>query len=106
MKSRALWSRDFVGIILSSSSLLLARGPAVSTVIYLANLKIADPEAPRRLGARAPGGAWAPTANPTQRWLRQSPTDVLSDISSDILSGIFSDILSDISSGIFSPPVR
>ena len=38
MKSRALRSLDFIGIILSSSSLLLVRGPAVTTVIYQAKL--------------------------------------------------------------------
>ena len=38
MKSRALRSLDFIRIILSSSSLLLVRGPAVTTVIYLAKL--------------------------------------------------------------------
>ena len=38
MKSRTLRSLDFIRIILSSSSLLLARGPAVTTVIYLAKL--------------------------------------------------------------------
>ena len=38
MKSRALRSLDFIRIILSSSSLLLARGPAVTTVIYQAKL--------------------------------------------------------------------
>ena len=38
MKSRALRSLDFIRIILSSSSLLLVRGPAVTTVIYQAKL--------------------------------------------------------------------
>ena len=38
MKSRALRSLDFIRIIISSSSLLLVGGPAVTTVIYLANL--------------------------------------------------------------------
>ena len=38
MKSRALRSLDFIRIILSSSSLLLVRGPAVTIVIYLAKL--------------------------------------------------------------------
>ena len=38
MKSRALRSLDFIRIILSSSSLLLVGGPAVTTVIYLAKL--------------------------------------------------------------------
>ena len=38
MKSRALRSLDFIRIILSSSSLLLIRGPAVTTVIYQAKL--------------------------------------------------------------------
>ena len=38
MKSRALRSLDFIRIFLSSSSLLLVRGPAVTTVIYLAKL--------------------------------------------------------------------
>ena len=50
MKSRALRSLDFIRIILSSSSLLLVPGPAVTTVIYLANLITANP------GAQAPGG--------------------------------------------------
>ena len=34
MKFRALRSLDFIRIILSSSSLLLVRGPAMTTVIY------------------------------------------------------------------------
>ena len=38
MKSRALRSLDFIRIILSSSSLLLVRGPAITIVIYLAKL--------------------------------------------------------------------
>ena len=38
MKSRALRSLDFIRIILSSSSILLVGGPAVTTVIYLAKL--------------------------------------------------------------------
>ena len=38
MKSRALRSLDFIRLILSSSSLLLVRDPAVTTVIYLAKL--------------------------------------------------------------------
>ena len=38
MKSRALRSLDFIRIILSSSSLLVVRGPAVTIVIYLAKL--------------------------------------------------------------------
>ena len=38
MKSRALRPLDFIRIILSSSSLLLVRDPAVTTVIYLAKL--------------------------------------------------------------------
>ena len=38
MKSRALRSLDFIRIILSSSSLLLVRDPAVTTVVYLAKL--------------------------------------------------------------------
>ena len=38
MKSRALRSLDFIRIILSSSSLLLVRSPAVTTVIYQAKL--------------------------------------------------------------------
>ena len=65
MKSRALRSLDFIRIILSSSSLLLVGGPAVTTVIYLANLKAADLQAPRRLAA-------APTAKLIKQWLRQS----------------------------------
>ena len=38
MKPRALRSLDFIRIILSSSSLLLVRGPAVTTVSYQAKL--------------------------------------------------------------------
>ena len=38
MKSRGLRPLDFIRIILSSSSLLLVRDPAVTTVIYLAKL--------------------------------------------------------------------
>ena len=38
MKSRVLRSLDFIKIILSSSSLLLVRGPAVTIVIYQAKL--------------------------------------------------------------------
>ena len=52
-------------IILSSSSLLLVGGPAVTTVIYLANLITANLQAPRRL-------ATASTAKLIKRWLRQS----------------------------------
>ena len=69
MKSRALRSLDFIRIILSSSSLLLARGPAVTTVIYQAKLIQTDslslrliqnnfrrPGVSRRLGvSRRPG---------------------------------------------------
>ena len=64
MKSRALRSLDFIRIILSSSSLLLVRGPAVTTVIYQAKLIQTDsfslrliqnnfkrPGVSRRLGA-------------------------------------------------------
>ena len=77
MKSRALRSLDFIRIILSSSSLLLVRGPAVTTVIYQAKLIQTDslslrliqnnfrrPGSSRRLGvSRRPGvsrrlGAW------------------------------------------------
>ena len=43
MKSRALRSLDFIRIILSSSSLLLVRGPVVTTVIYQAKLIQTDP---------------------------------------------------------------
>ena len=42
IKSRALQSLDFIRIILSSSSLLLVGGPAVTTVIYLAKLTQTD----------------------------------------------------------------
>ena len=38
MKSRALRSLNFIKIILSSSSLFLVGGPAVTTMIYLVNL--------------------------------------------------------------------
>ena len=69
MKSRALRSLDFIRIILSSSSLLLVRGPAVTTVIYQAKLIQTDslslrliqnnfrrPGISRRLGvSRRPG---------------------------------------------------
>ena len=38
MKFKAHQSLDFIKFILSSSSLLLVRGPAVTNVIYLAKL--------------------------------------------------------------------
>ena len=59
MKYSALRSLDFIRIILSSSSLLLVGGPAVTTVIYLANLITAEARGPP--GGASARGDWSQT---------------------------------------------
>ena len=83
MKSSAHRSLDFIRIILSSSSLLLVGGPAVTTVIYLAKLIQTDSryawfetisdagrvQTPRSLRLQTPGRLQTPRRLETPRRL-------------------------------------